>query len=207
MSTQRHTETTNKIKKTFTKLLKEKGLDAMSVTDIARGSKINRGTFYLHYLDKYDLMDKMQDDLIHDLTLILDDQIESAESNTPSSIFSYAQIVKALQYVKQEFAFIETLSGEKGDPKFVARFKAYIAELIKEKVQHSQNLKMGMDYLPKDYADEVLLSGVFSIILLWIDKGAIETPKQVADMIIQVCEQSMFGPFQVDTAKTKEKEL
>ncbi|OCN06318.1 TetR family transcriptional regulator [Erysipelotrichaceae bacterium MTC7] len=185
MSQQRHTETTSKIKQTFTILLKEKGLDALSVSDIARGSQINRGTFYLHYLDKYDLMDKLQEELIQDLLAILDTDVELSEMDNPLDIIPYSQILKALQYVKQEFTFIETLVGEHGDPKFVAKFKAIISAVIKEKVSHSSNLKLGTEHLPKDYADEILLSGVVSIILLWIRKGAIESPEQIAKMITQ----------------------
>lgn len=54
----RNTQTKEKIKRTFIELINEKGFESMTVRDVARGSEINRGTFYLHDVDKYDLMEK-----------------------------------------------------------------------------------------------------------------------------------------------------
>lgn len=44
----RNTQTKEKIKRTFIDLINEKGLESMTVRDVARKSEINRGTFYLH---------------------------------------------------------------------------------------------------------------------------------------------------------------
>ncbi len=44
----RNTQTKEKIKRTFIDLINEKGFESMTVSDVARGSEINRGTFYLH---------------------------------------------------------------------------------------------------------------------------------------------------------------
>lgn len=52
------------IKEVFFELLKEEGFDKMSVTDICRRSEISRGTFYLHYEDKYALLDEVIDEAL-----------------------------------------------------------------------------------------------------------------------------------------------
>lgn len=44
------------IKETFISLLEEKGFEKISVSDLTEHANINRGTFYLHYQDKYDLL-------------------------------------------------------------------------------------------------------------------------------------------------------
>ena len=36
-------------------IMREKGFDAMTVQDIADRANVNRGTIYLHYMDKYDM--------------------------------------------------------------------------------------------------------------------------------------------------------
>ena len=48
MVRQRQTKTEAKIKAAFTTLVKNKGFDAMTVSDLAREADINRGTFYMH---------------------------------------------------------------------------------------------------------------------------------------------------------------
>ena len=52
------------IREAFFELLREKGFDKMSVADICRRADINRGTFYLHYVDKYDLLDALIDEAL-----------------------------------------------------------------------------------------------------------------------------------------------
>ena len=47
------------IKDSFLELLEEKGYSKVSVTDITNKAMINRNTFYLHYVDKEDLIDKL----------------------------------------------------------------------------------------------------------------------------------------------------
>ena len=52
------------IREAFFQLLREKGFAKMSVADICRIAEINRGTFYLHYVDKFDLLDAMIDEAL-----------------------------------------------------------------------------------------------------------------------------------------------
>lgn len=57
MAQQRQTQSKTKIYQALVTLLKKDSFDKISVADITRLAGINRGTFYLHYLDKFDLID------------------------------------------------------------------------------------------------------------------------------------------------------
>lgn len=182
MVKKRNTGTKQQIKNAFTKLLKEKGMDSLTISEIARDANINRGTFYLHYIDKYDLMEKLENDVIEELTKIL-------LSDTPNDIddltdiIPYNAILNALYYVKSDFEFIEALAGNGGDPMFVERFKRIIEKLIQIQIEKTDKLNFSMKGLPEDYAREILLSSATAIILLWIKKGALESPEQIAEML------------------------
>jgi len=47
------------IKSAFLELIEEKGYSKVSITDVVGKAMINRNTFYLHYLDKEDLINEM----------------------------------------------------------------------------------------------------------------------------------------------------
>ncbi|HQE69874.1 MAG TPA: TetR/AcrR family transcriptional regulator [Atopobiaceae bacterium] len=47
------------IHEAFFDLLREKGFGKVTVADICRHAEINRGTFYLHYIDKFALLDEV----------------------------------------------------------------------------------------------------------------------------------------------------
>lgn len=59
-------KTQESIKSAFMELMKEKPLEKISVVELARKARINKGTFYLHYADIYDLYDKMISDIMEE---------------------------------------------------------------------------------------------------------------------------------------------
>lgn len=52
-------------------LLTEKELHNVTVKEITEKADINRGTFYKHYLDVYDLYDKLEQDILIDLGMMV----------------------------------------------------------------------------------------------------------------------------------------
>lgn len=185
MMKRRNTSTKQDIKTAFIRLLQTKGFEEMTVSDIAREAAINRGTFYLHYLDKFDLMEKLEDETIHDLEQILLNDAPTISEEGLVELIPYDLILKALEYVRADFAFISALSGKNGDPRFSELVKDVLGEMVDAKITMSGNLKFSKHQLPEDYATEILLSSVVSIIMLWIRKGGVEEPKEVAAMIEQ----------------------
>ena len=48
-------------------LIEERGFDAITVGDIAECAMVNRATFYRHYHDRYDLVEKIFEDAMNTL--------------------------------------------------------------------------------------------------------------------------------------------
>lgn len=53
--------------KSFLELFSEKDFEQITINEIAERANVNRGTIYLHYSDKYDLLDKCIEDHINEL--------------------------------------------------------------------------------------------------------------------------------------------
>ena len=62
-------KTRSAIKSSFIELLNEK-IRKITIQDIADRADINRGTFYLHYEDKYLLLSDMEDEFISQMTFL-----------------------------------------------------------------------------------------------------------------------------------------
>ncbi|MCF1685872.1 TetR/AcrR family transcriptional regulator [Tetragenococcus halophilus] len=170
---QRNTQTKNKIKQALIQLLNKKNLEEITVSDITRNSQINRGTFYLHYLDKYDLIEKLEEDILTNIQQIFYQPVEKGEENP---LIPDRLILNALYYVKDDLAFIKALVEENGDPKFVSTFKKLLTNTVKKYIAHEKN-QLPIEKIPNDYAEEILLSSTISILLLWIKKGGKESPE------------------------------
>lgn len=192
MVKKRNTLTKKNIKNSLIKLMQEKGFENLTVSDIARDSNINRGTFYLHYIDKYDLLEKLEAEIINELKLILLSNINSQVSSEALGLIPYDAILAALYYVKGDFDFVYALASDGGHPSFIQMVKSILNELITSHINQSTNLHFTKKQLPDDYAKEILLSSVVSIIILWIKKGAIESPEDIATMITKAKQISPY---------------
>ncbi|WP_260144189.1 TetR/AcrR family transcriptional regulator [Leuconostoc citreum] len=61
MSDIRIFKTKQNIENAFVSLLNEKSCQSITVNDICKRALTSRSTFYLHYLDKYDLLKQLVD--------------------------------------------------------------------------------------------------------------------------------------------------
>lgn|SRR5699024_10859549 len=184
--------TKEKIKAAFIDLVHEKGFEAMTVSDIARRCDINRGTFYLHYVDKYDLMNKLEEEVMFDLeAIILKDSDQEGEA---TQLIPYEEILEALVYVKAEFEFVKAIASPGGDPNFMQTLKSIIGQLIDIKVKQSHRVKFEKLDLPEDYAIEILLSSIVGIMTLWIKKDGKESPEEIAHMITKA---KLLSPYEL----------
>ena len=64
-------ETEMKIQQAFMTLMHQEGFSKLSVQQLAKLAGISRGTFYLHYFDKYDLLAHYEDEMIGHVKSIL----------------------------------------------------------------------------------------------------------------------------------------
>ena len=72
------------IKTALSELIQEKGFDHVSITDLTQRANINRGTFYLHYQDKYDLLEKFENEVLDLVNLFVPPALSSTMSGAQS---------------------------------------------------------------------------------------------------------------------------
>lgn len=178
----RTAQTRARIKAALVELIGEKGFDALTVSDVTRRAKINRGTFYLHFVDKYDMLDQLEDELIQGLeqTLLANAPADAADA---CELFPYETLLAALNLVAGDFDFVRAIAGRGGDPDFSSKLKRVIEGLLEQGLACTGTTLRGDDELPLVYSRELAISHVLSIIGLWLERGGTETPEQLARMI------------------------
>ncbi|MFF2878243.1 TetR/AcrR family transcriptional regulator [Gottfriedia sp. NPDC057991] len=169
------------IKETLLDLIEEKGFEAISVRDITLKAGLNRGTFYLHYRDKYDLMEKGQNEILEGLQdrLIF---IRPKEMNEfYSNDMVYPPILNVYHYLKENQRFIKILISTKGDPAFPKKMKEHIKETIYEKLVDLLEEEYMID-IPHEYTTAFISSAFFGLIEQWLEKEEPITPEEMAIM-------------------------
>lgn len=180
----RSTRTRKAIKEAFCELISEKGLDSLTVSDITRRANINRGTFYLHFVDKYDLLEQLEDETVSKLQAILLRKLDASETDL-DKLFPPERIKEAIEFIKSDFDFISTIAGPGGDPQLFVKVKLIIGNLLDTGLARIDMQIVGNETFPEPYAREMILSRAMSIIDLWLANGGDAAPEQVANMICQ----------------------
>lgn len=159
----RSRKTRNAIKSAFWELLQSQRFDKIAIRDITEAADINRSTFYLHYYDKYDLLQQAINDLLnqfsqpnpvgttsfHDMTL--DHYMNSMDNINRNftefrTLFSQADLFDFQEwladiYYQREGLSHDFSSEEAADLEFtIAYFTAAMAGTIKWWLKHDRPL-------------------------------------------------------------------
>lgn len=100
----------------------EKGFAAITVRDITERAMVNRSTFYRHYLDKYDLLEKYMNEvyaMVWETNWSTERRVESTGQPPPG-------LINLLTHIQQFGAFYRAMLGQKGDPAFTEHFRRNI---------------------------------------------------------------------------------
>ena len=74
-------ETRAVLRQGLVRLMAEKSIQDITVTELCAACDVNRGTFYLHYTDVFELLHSVEDELLAEFERVLD-------SLTPHTVFS-----------------------------------------------------------------------------------------------------------------------
>ncbi|ETI69062.1 TetR/AcrR family transcriptional regulator [Neobacillus vireti] len=186
--------TKESIRDALVELIDEKSFEAITVKDITTRAKINRGTFYAHYQDKFDLMTKCEDEIMLEMSKIAKQNfpgvLTAFETNSPTAtLFPIAVLI--FEYLNEKSGFMKAVLGPKGDLSFQTRLKDFMwktlfgndpGALIKE-----QNL-----LVPGQYLASYIASAHIGVIQKWLDSGRKESPQEMARILSTM---SINGPF------------
>lgn len=182
---EKNRKTKQLIQESFLKILEEKSFDAITIGDITKVAKINRGTFYLHYQDKYDLLDRMEQQLFEALGNHID-ELQSRYTSTLSFEKEQEKLASSL------FSFIERnshilrifLSGH-GRAGFHIRFRDAFSEKVRANLEKNEQFKNALK-VPINYFLYFITSAFLGIIEQWIQNDLDKTPEEMTAIYIDI---------------------
>lgn len=176
MTQKRHTQSKAKIKAAITELLLENNdFSSITIRQITEKANINRSTFYLHYQDKYDLIDK----LMHEIT----DNLRK-ELNTNSATVKEG-LIHSLTYLQSQQEFIKLIIGI-APVNFSQKTRHFISKLIETTPALFYDILNPDLPLPKDYMLTTYAASIESIYTHWVSTDNQASPEKVANMILTV---------------------
>ena len=166
-------------------LLKEKKIQEITVREKTEMADLNRGTFYLHYKDVFDLLEKVELELLDELDGTLQKYQASDLHQKLSLIFTDLFVC-----VQENAEMVQILLGENGDLNFVNQVK----ERVREKcLKDWFELFNSQDSQLFDAFNAFVVSGCLGLVTYWLQNGMKESPKELA----QIAEQIMMHGIKI----------
>jgi len=166
------------LKQALITLLEQKPITKITTTEICMLADVNRGTFYTHYTDQYDLLQQIQDDFAAE---VLDlqakrrsDRMSTQEMLTGLATYFHEQ----LPLCKVLFT---TTGGEELITKLMNDASKEFLETWPDQTTPPEDLEMLYEFVAH---------GSAAVLRHWVMTGASQPPGDVARVIIQT---SMHG--------------
>ncbi|CAM3186377.1 TetR/AcrR family transcriptional regulator [Lactiplantibacillus plajomi] len=158
------------IQDSLIRLLQKQTIDEITVTAVCKAADINRGTFYAHYEDVKDCMEKMEEDATTELLAVID------ANSHPDSL--QAILTGIFEVVKKRHAITSFILTT--DQDFLMRF---IATTKREILAQNRNQINDIGTREKEYMIEYYLNGIVGVVRYWLKTGLTESPEQLAHFI------------------------
>jgi AcrR family transcriptional regulator len=164
-------KTQESLKKAVIELMNEKSFDEITIQDIADKANLNRGTIYLHYQDKYDLLDKLIESHMNELGEMDEWACKLDWSNG---------LVPFFEYFEKNYLFFSTMLASKGAPSFRTRLLDYVMEGFKGEIDRESGRNV-------DLSEDVMLqyagTAYVGVIEWWIRNGIPYPPQTMAKQV------------------------
>ncbi|WP_310828723.1 TetR/AcrR family transcriptional regulator [Paenibacillus pedocola] len=173
-------KTQEALKTAIIELMSEKNFDDITVQDLSDRANVSRGTIYLHYMDKYDLLDKLIESHINELRKRCK-AVADVDFVTGSVIWT--------EYFDQNYAFFSTMLASKGAAYFRNQFLEFLIEEFKDEVDNTKGKNKGFN---KELVVHFLASSYVGVVEWWFTN---EKPvphevlaEQLGGLLERICE-------------------
>lgn len=154
-----------KIEKAFIELVQTNELNNINVTDLVKKAQVNRSTFYVNYLDIYDLADKIKEKMFLEvLELYKEEAIKQKHS------YDYLKLFK---HIKENQLYYNTMFKLKFD----------FMDYYDNHLEYDDAIKYYGSIKNIDYHIEFFRAGMSAIIKKWLLNGCKESPEEMVDII------------------------
>ena len=173
-----------RLRQALTQLLGEKDLRSITVRELTDRADVNRGTFYAHYKDIYDMLEQYENQLFDDLNVLLSGYTARQLQGDLSPVLE-----KVFRFVEDNRDLIPVLlTGQAKDP-FFRRLYAVIREKCAGDWRGAY--PVGAEEDGFNYALEFVVSGTVGLIQAWMQHGLRPPAGEMAAFTARVIQQGL----------------
>jgi AcrR family transcriptional regulator len=157
-----------RIREAFFQCLREKPVSRITVKELCDIAEINRATFYTHYRDPFDLLEKLEEETLAGLRRMVSEREFHGEDGL---------LLTMLQGMQSEKSETGLLASRNGDPNFGARISALFYETYLPRLEKQLP---GCTDAQRHAIYRFITGGCANLLTDWVNRGMREKPEEVA---------------------------
>lgn len=170
------------LKESLIKLLEKKDISQITIKEICEDADINRATFYSHYSDQYDLLRKIENELL--------DNVREHLSEFNQEIDSMNSVIVAeriFEYIKENAKICKLLLSERGD----IAFQKKVMMLVYDRIITDLTGKNKISKEDAEYIYLYTITGCVGILQKWLEEDMKKSSRFMAELVINLTIGSM----------------
>lgn len=182
-------------------LMEKNNFSAITIQALADEAMINRATFYLHYTDKYELLEKCVKDHLDEIMLKHITPVKHIQKGVVYTEAFQAIVTDVLTRVESNKRFFQIMIQSDCDK----LIKEYFVTLVHDKFlpQLGDVFSKIPSERHRNVTIQLVVSAILGVITWWITSEEQGSPEEIADIVVNVVTK---GPAHVLGLKTNKSE-
>ena len=176
--------TRQSIRNALLELVNETDFESITIQQIADKAMINRVTFYKHYQDKYDLMERMMRDMMEGMSASVERLLKE-----PSDELVYKAFTSWLKEIGKNQSFYRLVLGKQANAIFAAHLLIYLEEKVTQ--IHYQIYQNNNPTLQDVIGLRFITSGFLGVSEWWLSQKKPPPEEEVAALIHDIIKNIM----------------
>lgn len=177
----RRQQTRKLLIETTVQLVLEKGYEAITIQDITDRADLGRGTFYIHFKDKEDVLWTAIQDLIREMEAEAHRQFEG---KLPKQV-EYYGLLNMFRHAEKNRDLYRVVLGGQGSAVLTERVQDLLADVIRRDVENPE-LRDPNAEPPAEVIAQMMTGLMSRLIGWWLKKGNMYSAEQMAAMTYKV---------------------
>ena len=181
MESRKRLKTKRIIEEAMVSLLQEESFDHITTVQLTQKASISRSSFYTHYRDKYDMIERYQQGLFQKLEEIFD-KYNKEPHKTITDVFE----------LLDSEPLLAALLSENGTKEIQFFFRNKFQQMIANELQF-RILRKELTPTELEYSTVYLTNACFGVTQMWLQRGRKESPQMIASFLLKMFQVSNRG--------------
>ncbi len=175
------------LKHALTQLMYEKEFKDITVKDITERADLNRGTFYLHYTDTYDILNKIENEILENIQKMVDEYFKTSyDGNDTVSLL----LKPVAEYIAENADVCRCFINNKASSDFIEKLQNLIFSNCSNIIKRKHGFKESDNY---NYYLSFVTYGIIGVLKKWLETVETAGTQNIVELVDRVVNLSIVA--------------